>query len=125
MAAETLVDRYIWLDLVGSEPSDLDRAVLGNGKRRADLGCSFADGRLVVAGSSGRRRADGGCGARRGPRRSSQSRAPGHQIERKKLQEEDGKMRKITRGSEGRESRRRRRSGGGSGGGAPAGTVLR
>jgi hypothetical protein len=53
MAAETLVDRYIWFDLVGSEPSDLDHAVLGNGKRRADLGRSFADGRLAVAGSSG------------------------------------------------------------------------
>jgi hypothetical protein len=44
MAAETLVDRYIWFDLVGSEPSDLDRVVLGNGKRRADLGRSFATG---------------------------------------------------------------------------------
>jgi hypothetical protein len=49
------------------------------------------------------------------------------QIARKRLQEEEGKMRKLTRGSEVRESRRRRRSGGGSGGGAPAParTVLR
>jgi hypothetical protein len=39
------------------------------------------------------------------------------QIARKRLQEEEGKMRKLTRGSEGRESRRRRRSGGGSGSG--------
>jgi hypothetical protein len=39
------------------------------------------------------------------------------QIARKILQEEEGKMRKLTRGSERREEHRRSRSGGGSGGG--------
>jgi hypothetical protein len=40
----------------------------------------------------------------------SQIRPLGHQIQREGLQEEEGKMGRLTRGSEGREERRERRS---------------